>query len=147
MKTIILIIIIFSTMQFNCIAQKEIIYSFESPVSDTLQKGISMYAKLLNKVEKELKLYAVVVENNNEFEIFLQEYSHLPKSGLLELITSTNRKIKINKAFTIPIVIPADKISIQVQKDKIAIIPLSGYYIKVVYENYLQKVVQTSVLF
>ena len=35
----------------------------------------------------------------------------------------------------------------QVKKDKIAAIPLSGYYIKVLYENYEQKVVQTSITF
>jgi hypothetical protein len=147
MKKIILIIIIFSAMHPKCIAQKEIIYNFESSVSDSLQNGINMYAKLLNKAKKELKLYVVVMENNNEFEIFLQEYSHLPKSGLLELIRSTNRKLEINEEFTIPIVIPADKMSKQVKKDKIAAIPLSGYYIKVVYENYIQKVVKTSIIF
>jgi hypothetical protein len=147
MKKIILIVIVFCTLHSNCVAQKEIVYSFESSVIDSLQSGISMYAKLLNKAEKNLKLYAVVIENNNEFEIFLQEYSHLAKSGLLELIKNTNRKLQISNAATIPIVIPADKMSIQVRKDKIAAIPLSGYYIKVVYENYIQKVVQTSISF
>ena len=134
-------------LHFNCIAQKEIVYSFESPVTDSLQSGISMYAKFLKKAEKDLKFYVVVIENNNEFEFFLQEYSHLPKSGLLELIKSTNRKLQINKAVTIPIVMPADKMSLQVKKDKIEAIPLRGYYIKVIYENYIQKVVQTSILF
>jgi hypothetical protein len=134
-------------MHYNCIAQKEIVYSFESCVIDSLQGGISMHAKLYNKAEKELNFYAVLIENNNEFEIFLQVYSDFPKSGLLELIESTNRKIKMNKAVNIPIIILADKMSMQIQKEKIAAIPLSGYYIKVVYENYRQKVVQTSIAF
>ena len=68
----------------------------------------------------------------------------MPKSGLLDLIKSTNRKIKAEKV-VIPIIVPADIISNQIKKDKIAGIPLSGYYIKVVYQNYEQKVVQTSI--
>jgi hypothetical protein len=144
MKKITLILIAFFVMHFNCLAQKEIIYNFESCVIDSLQQGAKMYSKLLNKRVNALKLYAVVIENSNEFEIFLQEYSHLPKSGLLDLIKSSNRKIKIAKN-VIPIVVPADIMSVQVQKDKIASIPLSGYYIKVSYENYQQKVLQTSI--
>lgn len=144
MKKITLILISFFVLHFNCLAQKEIVYNFDSCVIDSLQQGIKMYSKHLNKQVNKLNLYAVVIENNNEFEIFLQEYSHLPKSGLLDLIKSSNRKIKTAKN-VIPIVIPADIMSVQVQKDKIASIPLRGYYIKVVYENYQQKVVQTSV--
>src|ERR1051326_1365761 len=134
MKKITLILISFFVMHFNCLAQKEIVYNFESCVTDSLQQGIKMYSKHLNKQINTLNLYAVVIENNNEFQIFLQEYSHLPKSGLLDLIKSSNRKIKTAKN-VIPIVIPADIMSVQVQKDKIASIPLGGYYIKVGYEN------------
>ena len=147
MKKIIMIVISFCILHISCIAQKEIVYCFENPVIDSLQNGITMYAKLLNKKEKDLKLYAVIVESNNEFEIFLQEYSYLPESGLLELIKASNRRLQTKHNTTIPILIPADKISMQVKKDKIAEIPLSGYYIKVAYENYTQKVVQTSTLF
>lgn len=144
MKKIILILIGFFVLHFSCIAQKEIIYNFEKCVIDSLQQGIKMYSQQLHKASNSLKLYAVVIENNNEFEIFLQEYSYLPKSGLLDLIKSTNRKIKAER-FVIPIIVPADIISNQIKKDKIAGIPLSGYYIKVVYQNYEQKVVQTSI--
>ena len=146
MKKIILLLVVFFVLHFSCIAQKEIIYNFEKCVIDSLQQGIKMYCKHLNKRSNTLKLYAVVIENNNEFEIFLQEYSYLPKSGFWDLIKSTNRKIKAGK-IAIPIIIPADILSIQVKKEKIAAIPLSGYYIKVVYQNYEQKVVQTSILY
>jgi hypothetical protein len=144
MRKIILILTGFFVLHFSCIAQKEIIYNFESCVVDSLQQGVKMYSKHLNKPSNTLKLYAVVIENNNEFEIFLQEYSYLPKSGLLDLIKSSNRKIKAGKV-VIPIIVPADIISNQIKKDKIAAIPLSGYYIKIVYQNYEQKVVQTSI--
>lgn len=144
MKKIILILTSFFVVHLSCIAQKEIIYNFENCVIDSLQQGIKMYSKHLNKPSNALKLYAVIIENNNEFEIFLQEYSYLPKSGLLDLIKSTNRKIKTGKV-VIPIIVPADILSSQIKKDKIAALPLSGYYIKVVYQNYEQKVVQTSI--
>lgn len=146
MKKVILIIII-CTLHFNCTAQKDIFYKFDNAAIDSLQSGINGYVKLLNKSEKSLKLYAVVIENNNEFEIYLQEYSHLPKSGLLQLIKSTNRKLKINKAVTVPIIIPADIVSEKLRSDNITSIPLSGFYVKIIYENYVQRVVQTSVLY
>jgi hypothetical protein len=144
MKKIILILTSLFVLHFSSIAQKEIIYNFENCVVDSLQQGIKMYSKHLNKPSNTLKLYAVIIENNNDFEIFLQEYSYLPKSGLLDLIKSTNRKIRVGKV-SIPIVVPADIISNQLKKDKIAAMPLAGYYIKIVYQNYVQKVVQTSI--
>ena len=70
MKKSILILIGFFVMHFSCIAQKEIIYNFEKCVIDSLQQGIKMYSQQLHKASNSLKLYAVVIENNNEFEIF-----------------------------------------------------------------------------
>ncbi len=146
MRKAIFIFIAFCGLHFSSTAQQKIVYSFESPVMDSLQNGINEYVSRFGKAEKDLRLYAVIVESENEFEIYLQEYSNLPKSGLLELIKSTNRNLQINKSI-VPIVIPADVISKQVKKDKIAAIPLRGYYVKVVFENYIQKVVQTSMLY
>ena len=148
MKSIILIAIGVFELTMNCIAQKkDIVYSFDACIVDSLQVGIKKYESFFKKPVKELKLYALVVENSNEFGIYLQEYSHLTASGLLDLIKTTDRKLLINRTTAISVIVPADKMSLQVKKDNIAYLPLNGYYVKVVYENNKQKVVETAFLF
>lgn len=144
MKNNIRLFLFFLAISHNCFAQKNIIYQFDKCVVDSLVKGQIFYSNQLNKPIGNLKFFAVVIEDDSEYEIFLQEYSYLPKSGLLNLIKRTNRKIKIGKYF-IPIIIPADIMSDDLKRDKIAAIPLSGYYIKVIYQDYEQKVVRTSI--
>lgn len=146
MKYKILAIIAFNLLYFNSIAQRKIVYKFDTCVNDSLQRGIEKFSRLLNKSERALKMYALVIEDSGEFEVFLQEYSLLPKSGLLTLIRTTNRKLKLKNTF-IPIIITADIHSTMVKGDKIAMIPFTGYYIKVISENYQQKVVSTSMLY
>jgi hypothetical protein len=147
MKKKLLIFILFCSLCSYCKAQKQIVYNFDSSVVDSMRSGIEVYSRLLKKPIKSLRICAVIVECNNQFEIFLQEYSHLTKGGFLDLIRSTNRKLIFNKELTIPIIIPADKLSMQIQKAHIELIPLYGYYLKIVYENYKQKVVQTAMTF
>ena len=147
MKKILFILTVLSSVHFSCIAQKEIIYEVETPVMDSIQSGIKMYEELLNKNASKLKLFIVFVENSNEFEIYLQEYSQMPQSGFVELINTSNRKLLIKSKRKIPILVPTDKMSLQIKKDKIADIPLSGFYIKFIYENHKQKVIKTSILF
>lgn len=147
MKKILFIFNFIYATHFSCVAQKEIVYELETSVIDSIQGGIKMYQKLHNKKETDLKLFIVMVEHYNEFEIYLQENSHLPKGGFLELINTTNRKLLINSQYKIPILLPADKMSLQAKKDKIDGIPLSGFYIKFIYEDNKQKVIETAILY
>ncbi len=147
MRKILFILTFLSAIHFNCVAQKEIIYEVEAPVIDSIQSGIKMYQELLNKNASDLKLFIVFVENDNEFEIYLQEYSQMPQSGFVELINTSNRKLLIKPKHKIPILVPTDKMSLLIKKDKIADIPLSGFYVKFIYENHKQKVIKTSILF
>lgn len=142
------ILFIFIYLLFCCCSiQNKILYKFDIPVSQNIRKGIGEYSKLLNKPVKELKLFAIVLERDHEFEIFLQEYSKLPKSGLLELIQTTNRIIEIDSSLRIPIIFSSDFISVQIKRDNIVAIPLGGYYLKIVNNNNIQEVVQASFLF
>jgi hypothetical protein len=147
MKKLFFILAILYSVHFSCVAQKEIIYEVESPVLDSIQSGIKMYEELLNKKASDLKLFMVFIENNNEFEIYLQEYSQMPQSGFVDLITTSNRKLICKSKQKIPILVPTDKLSLQIKKDKIANLPVSGFYLKFIYENYKQKVIKTSILF
>ncbi len=142
-----IILIFFFVLNTNCNAQKNIFYAFEAPVIDSLKNGVNEYTKLLKLAEKDLKFYAIIIESDNEFEIYLQEYSDLPKSGFLDLIHKTNRKLKIKKSLVVPIIFPSDLNSVEMKNEKIAAIPLSGYYVKVIYENYKQRVIKTANLY
>ncbi len=142
-----ILLIFFFVLNTNCNAQRNIFYTFEAPVIDSLKNGINEYTKLLKLGEKDLKFYVIIIEGDNEFEIYLQEYSDLPKSGFLDLIHKTNRKLKIKKSLVVPIIFPSDINSVEMKNEKIAAIPLSGYYVKVVYDNYKQRVIKTANLY
>ncbi len=146
MKKIGLIIVASLIMHCSCKAQREIIYTFDSSVIDSLKNGIKCYEVLMQRPKSKLKLYANMVEDDSSICIFLQEYSHLNKSGLLHLIKSTNRKIQIDNAIKIPVLIPLDRLSFQIKKDKVAGLPLGGYYVQFIYKNYRQIVVRTGEL-
>ena len=140
------IIIALFLLHAGSMAQKPIIYSFNDAVGDSLRVAISRCADFYQKKESELKLYALIVEEDNGFGIYLQEYSHLPETGYLQLIKSSNRLLQISNKRTIPVLVPAHRLSLQIKKDNISFIPYSGYYSQVVYENYVPKVVKTAFL-
>jgi cellobiose phosphorylase len=55
--------------------------------------------------------------------------------------------LKIKKSLVVPIIFPSDINSVEMKNEKIAAIPLSGYYVKVVYDNYKQRVIKTANLY
>jgi hypothetical protein len=131
----------------KCCAQNNITYSFETCVIDSLQKGINFYGTKYNIPIEKLKLCVLIISEDDGYGIYLQEYSHLPKSGLLELIKKTNRKLFISNHISFPVLFPVDVLSLQIKKDKIIGLPLSGYYVRVTNINYEQKVTNVSILF
>ena len=141
------LLIFFLASMTTCFSQKDIIYSFDSCVNDSLMNGINLYAKSYNKVPGKLNLYVLLVEEDDGFSLYMTEYSFLPESGILELIQTSNRKIAISKSFVLPVIFLSDRLSHQIKKEKIEGLPLSGYYVRVTYENYEQKVTQVSILF
>ncbi|MBN8856685.1 MAG: hypothetical protein J0H07_32820 [Sphingobacteriales bacterium] len=128
-------------------AQHPITYIFEKPAIDSLQNGINWFEKMYHKPIKNLKIYAIVVEKDASIEIYLQEYSPIHFPGLLDVIKSSNRRIKIKDGLFIPVVFPCDVHSTQLQQDKIGMLPFSGYYLRIVYENLKLKNVETRMLF
>src|SRR4051812_44942095 len=110
------IILTFNTVSLG---QKDILYNFETPVTDTIKSGIKWYAEMYKGQNVKLKICALLMEKDNEFTIFLQDYTILPKGGYRDLIQTSNRKIKIDANTTIPIIIPADILSLQIQKEHI----------------------------
>jgi len=147
MRKLICVFLLASLLSIKCYAQRDIIYIFDSSVIDSIQIGIDNYASLLKRKQNELKIYAVLVESNGQYEIYLQEYSHMPKGGFLDLLKTSNRKLQNKSKLVIPVIFTADINSAQIKGDKISYIPLSGFYIRVVVEDGKQKVVQTSSLF
>lgn len=141
----ILLIVQFATL--ICVAQKDIVYKFDQGVIDSLQRGVDKYSALYKKPVNELKLYILLIEEDDSYNLYLQEYSNLPQSGFLQTISASNRKIRLSDKFLIPVLYPSDVLSEQLQKDKIARLPYSGYYLKVVTENYGQKVSEVAFLF
>lgn len=138
---------LFLTVMFGAKAQQPITYTFEQPATDSLQSGINWFEKMYHKPIKSLKVYAIVVERDGSIEIYLQEYSPVHLPGLLGIIKASNRRIKIKQGLYIPVVFPSDVHSTQLQQDKIAILPYSGYYVKIVYERLKLKNVETRLLF
>jgi hypothetical protein len=137
-------------LQFSgttCFAQKGIIYTFDKCVTDSLIKGVELYSALLKKPAVELKLFVLVTGNDCGYGLYLQEYSHLPKSGFLETINLSNRKLRLFEKLDIPILYSLDILSEQIRRDKIFSIPYSGYYLKIQIEKSKQKVTQVSFLF
>ena len=138
---------LFLTCMFGSKAQHPITYVFEQPAIDSLQNGVSWFERMYHKPVKNLKIYAIVVERDANIEIYLQEYSPVHFAGLLDVIKSSNRRIKIRDGLFIPVVFPSDVHSNQLQQDKIGILPFSGYYVKIVYEHLKLKNVETRLLF
>lgn len=128
-------------------AQNKIIYTFNQPVLDSLESGIKYYEKAYHQSFKALKLYAVVTERDGEIGIYLQEYSRVHLRGVLNLIKNTDRTIKTNNNFLIPVVFPSDRLSTQIIDDNIQDLPLSGFYIRIVYDKYKAQTIQTEQLF
>lgn len=141
----ILLIVQFATI--ICVAQKKIVYKFDQSVIDSLQLGVDKYSSLYKKPVNELKLYILLIEEAGSYNLYLQEYSSLSPSGILQTISTSNRKIQLSDKSLIPVLYPSDVLSEQIQKDKIARFPYSGYYLKVVTENYRQKVSEVAFLF
>ena len=147
MKKKIFIIALFCA---NCLAikaQNKIIYTFSQPVIDSLQNGMKYFENAYHKSLKDLKLYAVIVERDGDIGIYLQEYSRVHLRGVLDLIKNTNREIKTNNKFFIPVVFPSDRLSTQIIDDEVQDLPLSGFYIKIVYDKYKVQSIQTAILF
>ena len=147
MKKVIIGVSIFCWLLFGCSNQKFISYNFDHNVVDSLKNGIQFYENFLKKSAKDMKFFIVLEEKNNGVELYLQEYSHMPKTEFVELIKKSNRLIKVTNSLLIPLIFVSDQHSALIKKEKISMIPLSGYYIKFIYENYTQKVVTTAVLF
>jgi hypothetical protein len=145
MKTIIISILCLCNLALK--AQDKIIYKFDKPVIDSLQIGIQKYEKGYHKSNSEIKLYATILERDGDIEIYLLEYSSLPPGGLLKLIKSTNREIKISDDFSLPVLFPSDRLSSNIIDDKIRSLPLSGFYVKISYLNYKVSTIQTATLF
>ncbi len=140
---IILLVIIFSVNSIFGFSQKKIIYTFEKSVNDSLKVGIDFFKM---QTKNKAKLFAVISENDNEFEVRLQDYSGFSKSGILEIIKATDRKLKIDSFLELPVLFFSDILSIQIKKDRIRYIPATGYYFKIIYENMKQKVVEHKIL-
>ncbi|WP_431213798.1 hypothetical protein ACQ86N_02540 [Puia sp. P3] len=143
----ILIIALFCVCMSAVKAQHAITYTFDKAVVDTLLGGINWYEKMYHKPVKDLKIYAILVERDGDIEIYLQEYSPIQLPGLLDVIKNSSRWIKISDDLLIPLVFPADVHSKQLQQDKIAILPYSGYYVKITYERLKLKSIETRILF
>jgi len=145
MKAIIISILCLGNLALK--AQGKIVYKFDRPVIDSLQIGIQKYKKAYHKSNSEIKLYATIVERDGDIEIYLLEYSFLPPGGLLNLIKATNREIKISDNFSLPVLFPSDRLSENIIDDKIQSLPLSGFYVKIIYSNYKMNTIQTATLF
>lgn len=130
-----------------CVAQKEIFYVFDKCVTDSVQKGVDTYVAMTHKTATKLRFYIVLAQNDAEYSLYLQEYSSLPKSGLIDIVQSSNRKLKLSDHISIPVIFPSDFLTEQAKKDKIESIPFSGYYIRIIIEGFKQKVLQVSMLF
>lgn len=141
------LIIFFISCALIVNAQKGIIYRFEVPVIDSLKDGIRYFEKMYKRPAKELKLYALINERDGNVEIYLQEYSLFRLPGVLNVIRTSNRKIKITDSLFIPVVFPTDIHSVQIHDDKIQDWPFTGYYVKLIYEKYKLKAIRTSILF
>jgi hypothetical protein len=126
---------------------QNISYSFQPCVNDSLLNGVKHYSNLYKKSTSELKLYVLLVPEGDGYGLYMQEYSALPESGYLDLIKASNRRLKVSKSITLPILFQSDILSNQIKKDKIAALPLTGYYLKITTEKYKQKVTQVSILF
>jgi hypothetical protein len=127
--------------------QHAIVYTYEQRVVDSLRSGIAYYEKMYHKPAETLRLYAMVSESDGNTEIYLQEYSPIHLKGLLDVINSTNRKIRISEGYFIPVIFACDIHSAQIQGDKIEDLPFTGFYIKVNYEKHKVKDIQTAILF
>ncbi len=131
----------------KCFAQNNITYSFETCVTDSLLNGVKFYGTKYKRPLDKLKLYVLILSEDDGYGIYLQEYSHLPNRGLLELIKASNRKLFVSNKIGLPVLFQSDILSEQIKKDKISALPLRGYYIRVTNINYDQKVTQVSILF
>lgn len=131
---------------YSAFSQKDIIYNFDSEVNDTLSKRIKLYSKRLNKPLEQLNLALLIKESNGVFDLYLQEYSYLPNSGLETVLNTSNRKVKIGTYF-IPVIFPCDIISEDLRKDKFQYIPYSGFYVRVLTEKGIQSVIEVRELF
>lgn len=128
-------------------AQQTIVYSFEQAVTDTLQSGLNGFEKQYQKPIKDLNLFATISEKEGNIEIYIEEYSPIRLKGFINVIKRSNRKLKIGDNPLIPIVFPSDVHSIELQKDKIASLPFSGFYVRIIYEKLKVKSIQTAILF
>ena len=145
-KQLVLLVLFMLTM-YTGFAQRSITYSFEPCVNDSLQNGIQFYVEQYKSSVDKLKFYVLITSDDQGYGVYLQEYSHLPKSGLLDLIVASNRKLIVSKKITLQVLFPPDILSDQIKKEKILALPLAGYYLRVTNVDYKQKVNQVSILF
>jgi hypothetical protein len=131
-------------MSMRGFAQKVILYEVASCVQDSLKSGIAKSEKMFRKPWKELNMAVVVDDRDGDLYFILQEYLNLPPGGLSDLIKYSNRLLVVDENIKLPVLFPADRLSEGIGKDRIAYIPLTGYYVKVVYELGQQKVVETG---
>jgi hypothetical protein len=131
----------------SAMAQKNIIYSFERPVNDSLIEAIKWYEKAYKKGLNDLKLVAVIVEGLGITQINLVEYSPVKLIGFQYLVKRTNRRLKLSDHIILPIIFPSDEHSVQFKSDHIENLPYSGYSILIRYERHKLKSIQTYHLF
>jgi hypothetical protein len=141
------LMILLSICFYGVKGQQTIVYRYEQRIVDSLRSGITFYERMYHKPAESLRLYAMVSESNGNTEIYLQEYSPIHLKGLLDVIKSTNRRIRISEGYFIPVIFPCDIHSTQIQGDKIEDLPFTGFYIKVNYEKHKVKDIQTAILF
>ena len=126
--------------------QRDIVYLFDRSVNDSILVGIREYSKKLGTSEQKLHLAIFMDESNGVYDIYLQEYSFMKSSGILNIIKNSNRKLKVENLF-IPVFFSCDNLSQSIRKDNIAYLPYSGYYLRVLTENGRQSVIEVKDLF
>ena len=147
MRKLSLISLLILCVASTCNAQKNINYLFESPIIDSINNGVNYYQTLTGVSSEKLKLYAVLVQNFNEYEIYLNEYSYLSEGGFLKLIQSSKRYIVVAKNKSIPVIFTSDKLSTLIRDEKISEIPLTGYYIKISDYGTDRQIIKTQILY
>jgi len=148
-KVFLFIVLLSATVTLSLSVQgQKIEYSFgnESDVTDSIKYVVDWYKSQYKTNDvKKLNLYVTIVSCNGYLDIHISQHTDNDEN-MRKLVKASNRMIRINKNFNLPVIFETDILSPGLS-DR-AYINMNGYYIKAEKnDRHIWKVTQMNVTF